>query len=296
MKGGETRYHSSKLEFLALKWAITGQFWEYLQYAPFNVKTDNNPLTYVMTTPNLDAVGHRWVAALANFNFTIEYLRGADNKVADALSRVEERLDSDSVRQLLAHISHPAEARAEVADPRLAEEHERNEQEIILQVRQLADTRQQMKILADSHWVIAQQNEPAIQLTCQWLKRPKDDHRTLGEYLHGRIPQSEQRLYAARQKDFVEKRGMLYLKTTPSHSQEEVLAFVVPTHKRRAAIDGCHRFAGHQGRDRTVSLIKERFWWPSMIQDTMNSVRNCARCVQFEARVQKPHLCPIICT
>ena len=117
LKGGEVCYHSSKLEFLVLKWAITDQFREYLQYGPFKVKTDNNPLTYMMTTLNLDAVGHRWVAALANYNFTIEYLRGADNKVADALSRVEERLDSDSVHQLLAHISHPTEARAKVADP-----------------------------------------------------------------------------------------------------------------------------------------------------------------------------------
>ena len=190
LKGGEARYHSSKLEFLALKWAITDQFREYLQYAPFKVKTDNNPLTYVMTTPNLDAVGHRWVSVLAGYNFTIEYLRGSDNKVADALSRVEERLDSDSVHQLLAHVNHPAEARAEVADPRLAEEHERTEQEIILQVRQLADTQQQMKNLADSHWVIAQQNEPAIKLTYQWLKHPKNDHRTLGEFLQGRVPQN----------------------------------------------------------------------------------------------------------
>ena len=249
-----------------------------------------------MTTPNLDAIGHRWVSVLAGYNFTIEYLRGSDNKVADALSRVEERLDSDSVRQLLAHVNHPAEARAEVADPRLAEEHERTEQEIILQVRQLADTRQQMKNLADSHWVIAQQNEPAIKLTYQWLKCSKNNHRTLGEFLQGRVPQQEQRLYAACQKDFVEKRGMVYLRTIPSRSQEEVLVFVVPTHKRRAAIDGCHHFAGHQGWDRTVSLIKEWFWWPGMIQDAMNSVRNCARCVQFEARVQKPNLCPIVCT
>ena len=270
LKGGEMCYHSSKLEFLALKWAITDQFREYLQYASFKVKTDNNPLTYVMTTPNLDAVGHRRVAALTNF--TIKYLRGADNKVADALSRVEERLDSDSVHQLLAHVNHPSEARAEVAEPRLAEEHQRNEQEIILQVRQLAETRQQMKNLADSHWVIAQQNGPAIKLTYQWLKCPKDDHQTLGEYLHGRVPQLEQHLYAARQKVFVEKRGMLYLRTTPSRSQEEVLVFIVPTHKRRAVMDGCHRFTSHQGWDCTVSLIKEHFWWPSMIQDIMKSV------------------------
>ena len=65
LKGGKLKYHSSKLEFLALKWAVTEQFREYLQYQPFLVCTDNNPLTYVMMTPNLDAVRHRWVAAMA---------------------------------------------------------------------------------------------------------------------------------------------------------------------------------------------------------------------------------------
>ena len=44
---------------------------------------DNNPLTYMMSMPNLDAVGHRWVVVVVGFNFTIEYLRGSDKKVAD---------------------------------------------------------------------------------------------------------------------------------------------------------------------------------------------------------------------
>ena len=90
LKGGELKYHSSKLEFLALKWAVTEQFREYLQYQPFLVHTDNNPLTYIMMTPNLDAIGHRWVAAMAGYNFEIEYVRRMDNKVADALSHVGE--------------------------------------------------------------------------------------------------------------------------------------------------------------------------------------------------------------
>ena len=89
------------MEFLALKWAVTDQFKEYLQYQPFLVRTDNNPLTYVMTRPNLDAVRHRWVVAMAGYNFEIEYVRGSDNKVANALSRVGERLDEDAVKELL---------------------------------------------------------------------------------------------------------------------------------------------------------------------------------------------------
>ena len=64
-------YHSSKLEFLALKWSVTEHFKEYLAYAPFTMFTDN-PLTYMLTTPNLDATGHCWVGALASYNFTLE--------------------------------------------------------------------------------------------------------------------------------------------------------------------------------------------------------------------------------
>ena len=63
LKGGEPKYHLSKLEFLALKWAVTEQFREYLKYQPFTVRTDNNPLTYILMTLNLDALGHHWVAA-----------------------------------------------------------------------------------------------------------------------------------------------------------------------------------------------------------------------------------------
>ena len=84
----EKNYHSSKLEFLALKWSVTEHFKEYLVCTPFVVRTDNNLLTYVWTMPNLDAAGHRWVGALASFQFELEYQKGADNGAADALSQV----------------------------------------------------------------------------------------------------------------------------------------------------------------------------------------------------------------
>ena len=48
----EKNYYLTKLEFLALKWAGMEHFKEYLLYKPFLVKTDNNPLTYIMMTPN----------------------------------------------------------------------------------------------------------------------------------------------------------------------------------------------------------------------------------------------------
>ena len=58
MAHDEKNYHSTKLEFLVLKWTVMEHFKEYLPYQPFLVRTDNNPLTYIMTTPNLNATGH----------------------------------------------------------------------------------------------------------------------------------------------------------------------------------------------------------------------------------------------
>ncbi|KAL7846934.1 hypothetical protein SRHO_G00219140 [Serrasalmus rhombeus] len=81
--------HSGKLEFLALKWAVTEKFRDYLYYAPtFTAFSDNNPLTYVLSSAKLNATGCRWVAELADFHFTIRYRPGKENVDADSLSRM----------------------------------------------------------------------------------------------------------------------------------------------------------------------------------------------------------------
>ena len=77
------------LEFLALKWAVCEKFHEYRYGSkPFDIYTDNNPLTYVLTSAKLDACGQRWVAKLANYKFTIRYKCGQSYVETDALSRI----------------------------------------------------------------------------------------------------------------------------------------------------------------------------------------------------------------
>ena len=85
----ERNYPAHKLEFLALKWAIMDKFHEYLYGAEFQVFTDNNPLTYILTTAKLAATGHRWIAASSNYTFSISYKPGKKYKDADALSRIK---------------------------------------------------------------------------------------------------------------------------------------------------------------------------------------------------------------
>ena len=81
LKPSEKNYTAYKLEFLALKWSVTEKFHDYLYGSLFEVITDNNPLTYILTTAKLGATGQRWVASLSDYNFTIKYRSGKKNAV-----------------------------------------------------------------------------------------------------------------------------------------------------------------------------------------------------------------------
>ena len=211
LHGSQKNYHSSKLEFLTLKWAITEQFQEYLMYKLFTVRTDNNPLTYIMTMPNLDAMGHQWVNALVGFDFKIEYLKGTDNKVANALGRVETRLDDATTKELLVdcpntvlkgagyvsmngdpeawtkdqkqainegierakfqHIPH-----AETDNPMLIAKHEEVEKENTALVAQLVATRHIKHNLIGTDWRALQEADSILKHVLKWVHR--NDGRT----------------------------------------------------------------------------------------------------------------------
>ena len=62
-------YSSMKLEFLALKWAMTEKFREYLGNKCV-VYTDNNPLSH-LSSAKLAATEQRWASQLASFDFEL---------------------------------------------------------------------------------------------------------------------------------------------------------------------------------------------------------------------------------
>ena len=205
LHGSKANYHSSKLEFLALKWAVTQQFKEYLMYQPLTMRTDNNPLTYVLTTPKLDATGHCWVSALARFNFRLEYLCSADNRVAEVLSRMETRLDDGTTNEFLrsldelsydtknvsddvgkqdarpltkveknalneimerARFSHIPHA--ETDNPALVAKHEEFENELNVQVATMITEKHIKHNLTGLDWKSLQKSDPMIQHILKW--------------------------------------------------------------------------------------------------------------------------------
>ena len=123
---------------------------------------------YVLTTPNLDATGHRWVGALASFEFTLEYQKGADNRAANALSQVPFHHNCEMVHSLMKGAIVGAADQGEVdGNEKLLCEHVHLENEARVQAAKLAP-------MHTVDWRETQEAD-AVQATCQkWHRACRD--------------------------------------------------------------------------------------------------------------------------
>ena len=272
MNETEQRYHSNKQEFLALKWAVTEQFHEYLSpyrknRNEFVVCTDNNLLTYIFSSANLDAAGQRWVAHLASYNFSLEYQKGKDNTVADFLSQMNECLPVEEVQEYLNQIPYsgvkavldntitPIEEHAEQG-VRLTPDHQEDCQEEAVEARpaRLATTNV-------TDWKQEQKEDPVLYQVAKHLRAPRE---TFKAALHKVLDKKATATYVKVKEQLLIKNGLLYWKTWQGQADEIVFQFVVPQRHQGTALDGCHQEAAHQGQRRSTALMQECFWWPDM--------------------------------
>ena len=271
----EKNYHSSKLEFLMLKWSVTEHFKEYLAYSPFVVLTGNNPLTPMMS--NLDATGHWWVGVLVSFQFELEYQKGTNNGTVDALSWVPISHSWETVQSLLEGVIVGAADWSEAkASEELLKEHEHLSQKARVQVKKL----EPMHII---DWGEAQEADAALATCRKWLCLRKDmplpwRDTFLKECLRVEAETEQGKMFFHIHNGLVLNKGLMYMSTTPKGETEGVLAFVISVGQCWMALNGVHHNVGHQGQQRTLALTQERFWWPIMAEDCCTIVRGCPHC------------------
>ena len=93
-------------------------------------------------------------------------------------------------------------------------------------------------------------------------------------------------------------KDVLYRKSYSDNSttKKTLWQLVVPKHFRERALFGCHDDVGHQGIQRTLSLLRERFYWPGMQEEATQYVMNCSRCMRRKTPPQVAPLQPILVT
>ena len=284
----ESHYPAHKLEFLALKWAVCEKFHEYLYGSNlFEVYTDNNPLTYVLSSAKLDACGQRWVAKLANYNFTVKYKCGLSNVEADALSRISwpeilaetEDLDVD-LKCMDTHVVNAILTGCR-SKSSLIESVSCSSKIIPPELSQDSDSS------SNINWMKEQRADPNLTVIIKLIESGQLQKRKQ----HGKDTPEVKSLLRIR-KGLKLVKDILYRKTYTDNSSSKKVQWqlVVPKAYRSRALVGCHDDVGHQGRMRTLSLLRERFYWPGMQTEAMQHVQQCTRCLR---RKTPSHVAPL---
>jgi len=249
----EKNYPPHKLEFLALKWAVTDKLKDYLYGTNFTVLTDNNPMTYVLTTAKLDATGHRWLAALAAYDFNIQYRPGKSNGDADGLSRLP--ITNDSVRAICQSTYSTPFAECLAVTPDLV----KDDDDDLLAGTPTTDT---------IDWVRAQQQDDTLK---HWYTMVSTQHKpTKGDGILRR------QFHHLKIVD-----GVLYRQVQMDDQLK--LQLVLPEPHVNTVLQALHDDMGHPGKDRTLSLLRDRFYWPGMTKDVTDWITSCGRCIRRKA-------------
>ena len=74
--------------------------------------------------------------------------------------------------------------------------------------------------------------------------------------------------------------GKLYRNVNDGITGEVKKQLTVPTSNKRMIIEKLHDKMGHQGRDRTLTLLQDRFYWYGMTRDVDNWISKCDRCIK----------------
>ena len=288
----ESNYPAHKLEFLALKWAVCEKFHEYLYGTkPLEVFTDNNPLTYVLTSAKLDACGQRWVAKLANYNFSIKYRCGVSNTEADALSRIKwpealsEKLDTEN-GCMDTHVINAILTGA-LTKSSLIESVSCSTDVIPTELDKNTSK------LSNINWMKEQRLDPNLGVIIRLI----ESGQLFKRKLQGK-DSTELKSFLRNKRCLKLVKDVLYRKSYSDNSttKKTLWQLVVPKQFRERALFGCHDDVGHQGILRTLSLLRERFYWPGMQEEATQYVMHCSRCLRRKTPPQVAPLQPILVT
>jgi hypothetical protein len=260
--------HSGKLEFLALKWAITERFADYLRYCPrkFLVYTDNNPLTYVLTSAKLNATGLRWVADLAEFDFTIKYRPGKENVDADCLSR--RPLEISELMRTCTESVEPSSVAA-----------------VMVGCREVSVGAVQVCQVVDSS-VCEMVREDVLPIPRGELRAEQETDPVIGPVLRlisgGKKPvRADWKPLSDRSKVLL--RSFSKLKVTDDGVLvRETLKYrqlVLPEKFHQTVFVELHEKMAHVGVEKVLDLAQQRFYWPRMASDIEHYIRRKCPCV-----------------
>ena len=256
----ERRYCVTRRELLALVAAIK-HFRYYLTGALFKVRTDHAALQWLLSFREPEGQIARWLEYLQGFEFQVVHRAGEQHGNADALSRrpCAEEGCTYCDRQ---------EAREERTLNRGEGDDELGGASGVACLA--------LGAVGTEEWAREQEGDPDIQPVLQWVRqgeRPRwEDVSALSVSAKALCSQVQSlRL----------ERGVLQRGWRDPPTGESRWQVVVPQSLRTAVLESAHGVAGsgHFGKAKTLSRLRQSFYWGRMVRDVDDYCRRCDVCV-----------------
>jgi hypothetical protein len=243
MNSAQRNYSASERELLALVEALK-HFRQYLLGRRFVAVTDHQALIWLSKLKEPAARLARWLIALREYDFEIEYRNGAKHGNVDALSRwllLDEESENNSEDE---------------DDPGVIINH---------------------VILKETETNEKQMDDVDIKALFEWVEKGKkpdvvdNNRRELSIYWRQfkRFKIFGKNVFRALDDPNV---GVHFQYVVPVAERNQVLTRVHDD-----------PFCGHLGKDRTFSRLRERFYWPNYDKDVEKYVRECETCARVKA-------------
>ena len=281
----ERNYSASERECLAVVWAVQ-LLRPYLEHKHFVLFTDHQALRWIFDLSDLHGRLGRWRLRLLQYDFTVKYRKGADNVIADCISRlptfgyspinIEEDIPCMLIYQ--SNTEGPTDRRLKNIPLQYKVDKtswSKNDWDPVSDDENLSPAKSYAwySVLATNSY----RGDSVSLVTIDQIRKAQHDDQDC-QRVQKRIEEGVRTPYIE------DERGLL-VRISPKDGAVQIL---VPKELRQKVLFLAHYtpVAGHPGVSKQYYTMRQTFYWPSMFHDIQQASINCHECAMERVKLR----------
>lgn len=260
----ERNYCVTRKELLAIVKAVD-HFHHYLYGRKFELRTDHSALTWLLNFKNPEGQVARWIQKLQEYDFNIQHRKGIAHQNADALSR----------RPCPENCNNCSRAEKNYSN------------EVVIQEVTNGNAIVDSDSWNDRDIRKAQLDDPHIRPILEMME--STDGKPTWQEISPFSPSTKR--YWALWDTLLLKNGVLYRRWESNDGRSTKLQLILPSSRVGSVLGELHNSpsGGHFGILKTLSKVRERFFWDKSRSDVENWCKTCDDCVARKGPKTRTH-------
>lgn len=263
LSSSEVRYSCTMREMLACVFALK-QFHKFIWGTHFTLYSDHKALSYLHTQKHSNSMMIKWLDTILDYDFKVVYIKGIDNILPDALSRLYPPVDPITDHSKPLRVTSPGNIRA------ISESINLKKKELSVRSVQIHESFNQ-----NSHMHL-----PSFRQNELYKRDLQDSNVSANNALKNAIPLCDNKTNDS-------SRKLFYIQSGQSIHADYLVA---PESERSHLLEDAHNKVGHYGAEQMVKrLHQEGIHWPKLINDCIEYIRKCTECQKHNIQKKGYH-------